>query len=290
MIVAYPSSLDTWTDCPRRYRFAYVERRPPTHRGGWAHTTLGAAVHVALARWWTMPEVHRTPAAVAAIVDEAWTDDGFADSAMSQRWRVRARAMVEQYVVAETARRMVLRDHDMVQPRRVETVVSLRASDSVALLGRPDRIDERPCADSSELVVVDYKTGRRPPDTQDARSSRTLAIYAAAAEATVGVPSTRVELHHLPTGRIVVGQHDRESRDRHVRRAVAVAEDCHRAETRLDETGASDELFPPMPSRLCAWCDYRDACPEGRDAGPAAAPWAALEPDSGAEHAREPRA
>lgn len=288
MIVAYPSSLDTWTDCPRRYRFAYVERRRPTHRGGWAHTTLGAAVHLALARWWHLPNEHRTPARVAAAVDEVWTDDGFADAAMSQRWRERARAMVAQYVAAENSRRSVLLHLGMGEPRRVETVVSLRAHGSVALMGRPDRIDERPRAGSSELVVVDYKSGRRPPDTHDARSSRTLAIYAAAAEATLGLPATRVELHHLPTGRIIVGQHDRESRDRHVNRALAVAQDRHRAETRLAQGGRPDELFPPSPGRLCAWCDYRDACPEGRDMGPAAKPWDAVEPESGTEHARAP--
>ena len=47
-----PSRLQTWLDCPRRYRMTYVER-PVTPRGqAWGHTTVGAAVHVALARWW----------------------------------------------------------------------------------------------------------------------------------------------------------------------------------------------------------------------------------------------
>lgn len=288
MITAFPAALEAWTACPRRYRFAYVERRPPTHRGGWAHTTLGAATHAALARWWRLDPAERTPQRVASVVDEVWTDDGFADEAMSARWRGRARTMVADYVEVETSRRAVLEAVGMGEPRRVETVVGVRASDDVALMGKPDRVDERPAAAGSELVVVDYKTTRRPPESDDVRVSRTLAVYAAAAESTLGRPATRVELHHLPTGRVGIWRHDEESRGRHVRRAAGVARDCRRAEDEVAAGAPPDEVFPAAPGRLCPWCDYREACPEGMAVGPAAKPWEALERMSDEEHAGPP--
>lgn len=278
LVTAYPSRLDTFTGCPRRYRFRYLERPSPARRGAWAHTTFGAAVHVALARWWALPREERTPARVAAEVQTAWSDDGFADESMSRRWLGKARDMVAAYVEAETDRRRVLAPAGLVEPRRVEASVALRAADDVALMGKPDRVDERPGAEGTELVVVDYKTGRHPPSTDDARTSRTLAIYAAGAQATLHLPATRIELHHLPTGAVTVWRHDEASRDRHVSRAVAVARECRSAEAALAAGGSAEMLFAPRPGRLCPWCDYRDACAEGAEVGPAAAPWAGLEP------------
>lgn len=274
----YPSRLDTWTQCPRQYRFRYLDVPAPPRRGAFAHMTLGAATHVALARWWQMPDADRTPDQVAAEVDASWTDDGFADPAMSATWRGRARDMVATYVEAESRRRQALAPLGLVEPRRVESSVALRVDETLALMGKPDRIDERPAPGGTELVVVDYKTSREAPTPDEARTSRTLAVYAAAAQATIRRPAMRVELHHLPSGSIAVWRHDDASRERQVRRAAEVARDCRAVEAELQAGGSGETLFPPRPSKLCPWCDYRDSCPEGMEMGPAAQPWAALEP------------
>ena len=46
---ATPTRLLTWLDCPRRYRFAYLDRPMPPKGPPWAHNSVGAAVHSALA-------------------------------------------------------------------------------------------------------------------------------------------------------------------------------------------------------------------------------------------------
>lgn len=279
----YPSRLDAWTECPRRYRHRYLDKPAPPGRGTFAHLSLGAATHVALARWWQLDETERTPQRVAHEVDGGWTDEGFADAHMSRRWRVRAREMVAAYVAAESARREVLAPYGLLEPRRVETSVALRVDEALVLAGRPDRIDERPGGEGTELVVVDYKTGRTPPTADDARTSRTLALYAAAAEATLRRQSLRVELHHLPTGSIAVWRHDEAGRDRQVRRAAQVAADCREVEDSLAAGGSAEQLFPPRTSTLCTWCDYQSSCAEGMEMGPPVKPWAALEPDTPVE-------
>jgi RecB family exonuclease len=270
---ATPTRLDAWVACPRRYRFHYLDRPRPARAGPWAHLSLGSAVHLALARWWSLPVTGRDPLRVADLVVRAWADDGFRDGGQSARWRERARSWVHRYVADESRRRQGIED-----PVRVEATLSLRCTTRVALSGRPDRIDLRPSPDGPELVVVDYKTGRRDLSVTDTRTSRTLAVYAAAAAAVLHAPATRVELHHLPSGRIVSWRHGVEARDRHVARAVAVAEECREAEQRF-AVGAAAECFPTRPGPLCAWCDYRVCCPEGAASGPPAAPWAAVEPD-----------
>ena len=46
-----PTRLSTWLECPRRYRMSYLDRPPPGKGPPWAHNSLGASVHNALAGW-----------------------------------------------------------------------------------------------------------------------------------------------------------------------------------------------------------------------------------------------
>src|SRR5262245_60094323 len=98
LLTCSPSSLGSYTDCPRRYRFAYVDRPMPLLGGPWAHNTIGAAVHNALHQWWLLPFERRTPASAGTLLDAAWRDDGFRDEEQSAQWRERARSWVEAYV------------------------------------------------------------------------------------------------------------------------------------------------------------------------------------------------
>ena len=67
-----PTRLTTWLDCPRRYRMSYLDRPVPPKGPPWAHNSLGASVHNALAGWWRLPLARRTVAAPAvAERDEA---------------------------------------------------------------------------------------------------------------------------------------------------------------------------------------------------------------------------
>lgn len=262
LFAATPSRLGTFTECPRRYRLTYLVRPAPPKGPPWAHNSLGAAVHNALRDWWLLPRQRRTPAAAGSLLDAAWLTDGFADPGQSARWRLRARDWVEAYAAT-------LDPDD--EPVGVERGVAVR-TERLALSGRVDRIDSR----DGELVIVDYKTGRWVPGTDDARGSLALAIYALAARRTLRRPCTRVELHHLPTGQVAGWEHTEQSLGRHVARAEDTADDIETAAAGLAAGGDPDVLFAPRPGRQCGWCDYRRHCPEGRAAAPERAPWSAL--------------
>jgi len=190
------------------------------------------------------------------------------------RQRERAIAMVEGYVAG-------LDPAD--EPLGVERTVATR-TDVIAVSGRIDRLDARPAdaGDGTELVVVDYKTGRHVLTTDDARSSLALALYALAAGRALRRPCHRVELHHLPTGEILAWSHSEESLARHLRRAEAIAEECAAADERMRDglpADRYDEVFPPRTGPSCGWCDYRRHCPEGTEAAPPRRPWDGLAPD-----------
>nr|WP_141586825.1 PD-(D/E)XK nuclease family protein [Actinomadura sp. WMMA1423] len=282
-----PSRLNTWLDCPRRYRMTYLDRPMPPKGPPWAHNSVGASVHNALAGWWRLPVDERSPEAAGSLLVRGWLTDGFRDEAQSAQWRERAREMTERYVAG-------LDPSD--EPLGVERTVATR-TDRIAVSGRIDRLDAR----GPELVVVDYKTGRHVLTADDARGSLALAIYAVAAARVLRRPCRRVELHHLPSGEVAVWEHTEESLARHIRRAEQIAAEAASADAAYRELagpatgsraavprpregevdhGPYDELFPPRPGNLCSWCDFARHCPEGREAAPRKEPWAALPVDA----------
>ncbi len=266
-----PARLATFADCPRRYRLAYLDRPTPQRTGPWAHSTLGAVVHNALRALFDLPPARRTPERAAALLSEHWQDAGFADAEQAATYRARAKQWVAEYV----------EQHDVTSdPVGIERWVSAPVNPepgqpaSMIIEGRADRSDQR----GGELVIVDYKTGRRAPDEYEARSSQALAMYAVAAERTLRRPCTKVELHHLPSGTVAEATHTPDSLRRHLRRAEETAEDVRLATDTLEAGGDGDVLFPARPDRRCGWCDFRPSCEAGQAAAAAAKPWELLAP------------
>lgn len=290
LYVASPSRLLAWLDCPRRYRMAYLDRPRPAARPQRAHTSVGLSTHNALRDWWDLPPPERTPTSAAAVLRRGWIDVGFGSPGQSDRWRGRVAAEVSSYLTSSGAG---------VDPRRqpigVERTVSGVLTPAGALTpfvvtGRIDRLDER----DGRLVVVDYKTSRRPPTAEDARTSLALAMYAILAARVLRRSCTTVELHHVPSGEVVAHEHTRESLERKVAEAASIAADARAADSwhrasidaaaapsrqraPASDTEVVDARFPPRVTPLCRWCDYRAHCPDGQQAGPEQPSWAALE-------------
>lgn len=266
LFTATPSRLTTFTDCPRRYRMTYLDRPAPPKGPPWAHNTVGSAVHLALKQWWELPEPRRTAEAGAVLLRAGWGQEGFRDAAQSRRWLERGSEWIQRYLATVDPH---------VEPVGVERHVAAKTR-QLALSGRVDRIDER----GAELVIVDYKTGRREPEPADARSSLALALYAIAVGRTFRRGCWQVELHHLPTGSVAAWRHDSESLARQLNRAEETAVDIVAAIDTVAGGGDPDEAFPIAPGPRCGWCDLRRHCPDGAAAAPARQSWDALEPDA----------
>ncbi len=269
MFACTPTRLTTWLDCPRRYRFTYLDRPQPPKGPPWAHNSLGSAVHLALAGWYRLDAPARTPEAAGRLLDQVWLHDGFRTDDQADHWRDRARDMVTAYAAS-------LDPDD--EPLGIERTVATRTA-VLAVSGRVDRLDRRHVDGHEQLVVVDYKSGKRLLTAYDVRSSLALALYALAVTRTFHRPCLRVELHHLPTGEVVGHDHTPETLQRHLDRAEAVGAEAGAADTAFRQGPGDDEAqrrFPAQVSPACRWCDFLRSCPEGSAAYSPAEPWAAL--------------
>ncbi len=248
-----PYRLETWLDCPKKYRFTYIDVPKPPRGGPGGHTSMGSAVHNALREWFTLDSPARTQESGAQLVAKHWRNEGFRDDEQSERYKFRAQNWVRTYLSHVDPN---------FEPRGLERTVST-TTEHLALSGRVDRIDER----DGELVIVDYKTGKRSPDEADVGGSLALAIYALAAERTLRKPCRTVELHHLPSDTQVSYRHNDQSLARHIKRAEAIAIEARRA--------VAGDDFPATPGALCGYCDYARICTDA-DRAPAQ-PWAGLD-------------
>lgn len=258
-----PTKVGTWQDCPRRFWLQYVEKvRVP---GSWAHLSMGNAIHFALRDWWDIPIEERTQERLAALMREHWQSAGFRDAEQSAQWCHSATLMTWHY----------LQQLDpQFEPHSRERTLGARTS-AQSISGRIDRIDR--VGDVAEsLIVVDYKTGRRVPSEDDVRGSFALAMYALCVQQSLRRPCMRVELHHVPSGMRVGRDLSAESLQRQIARIEQIAGEMAQAEDAWRADGDTDAHFPPTPSALCGWCDFREHCPSGAAAAPQQSPWAGL--------------
>jgi RecB family exonuclease len=262
LFVCTPSKLGSYEDCPRRYRYSYVDRPTPPKGPPWAHNSLGASVHTALKNWYGLVPDRRATASLPTLLRATWVGEGYRDDVQEREAYQTALRWLETYVATLDP---------YVEPAGVERVVAAKTA-TLAFNGRADRIDRR----GDELVIVDYKTGRSELTDDDARGSAALALYAYAAARTLRRPCHTVELHHLPTGTVARHEHTDASLERAVSRAEATARDIREAERAVESGADPDDAFPTAPSALCSYCDFRRICPGGAEA-PVKQPWSSVE-------------
>lgn len=239
------SKVDTYQQCPLKYRFAAVDRipTPPSPQLSW-----GSSLHAALESWWDrkLPEPPPISELLAALY-ERWDDTGFADMERPEK--------VRWY---RHAQQVLRRHHDQWAPRyrpaaAVEQWFDIDLGDAVRVRGFIDCVV--PTGDGG-FGIVDWKTNRRAKTREHVEASLQLALYALAARRLWGRDPDWVALDFIVPGIRVDVPADRIDVDAAVRTVHEVAE------------AIRAEQFEPQPSRLCDWCDYRGMCPAFDGEGP----------------------
>lgn len=239
------SRVDTYRQCPLKYRYRYVDGLPERPS---PHLSFGSSIHRALEAFWDrkLPDPPPLQTLLDALYD-GWDSSGFADVERDEQVRYYHHA------------RDVLAAHHhrfadvALTPVAVEQWFRLPLPDGLEVVGAIDLVEP---TEGGGLGVVDWKTNRRAKSREEVASSLQLAIYALAVEHLWGQPPAWVALDFVVPGvRVTVP-----------REAI----DTDAAVTAIREVAAAvrGEAFAPRPSPLCDWCDFRAECPAFAGEGP----------------------
>ena len=245
-----PSRAADFKQCPLLYRFRAIDRLPePTS----AAQLRGSIVHAALEHLYGLPAPQRLPDTAVALITPAWERVVAAEPQLATSMPVEQRD-----ALLDEARMLLsgyyrLEDPTRFDPQSCEQRVEVELADGTLLRGFIDRID---VAATGELRVVDYKTGKAPPEARalaEFKAMFQMKFYAVALLRSRGVLATRLRLLYLADGQILDYSPDLDELTRFEKTLTAI----WRA---IQSAGATGD-FRPNPSRLCDWCAHQAHCP-----------------------------
>ncbi|HEX2144495.1 MAG TPA: RecB family exonuclease [Glycomyces sp.] len=243
-----PSRAGDFKQCPLLYRFRAVDRIPEPPSKAQVQGTL---VHSVLERLYELDAGKRTPRQALAMIEPAWSKlqasgdyaelfEGLDDES---GWLRGVRRLVETYFSMEDPQRL--------QPHRTECLVTTTLEDGTQLKGFIDRAD----VNRDGLVrLVDYKTGKRPPDRYADKALFQMKFYALAWWRTRGTVPTLLRLMYLGDGQ-VLDYSPNESE-------LAAFEEALKALWATMREAIATGEFRAQKSKLCGWCAHQKLCPE----------------------------
>src|SRR5271156_3215218 len=228
-----PSRAADFKQCPLLYRFRAIDRLPEPPSTA---QVRGSVVHAALEQLYGLPAAQRGPQSVDALVGPAWEQVIAAEPELADQLDAG-----EQTQLLDEARKRLSGYYSLEDPTRFDPQSC------------EQRIDVAP---TGELRVVDYKTGKAPPEARalaEFKAMFQMKFYAVALLRSRGVLPTRLRLIYLADGQLLDYSPDEDELLRFEKTLMAI----WRA---IQSAGATGD-FRPRPSRLCDWCAHHAHCP-----------------------------
>jgi len=243
------SRLSSFENCPRQFRYRYVERMPIESES--IEAFLGKRVHDVLERLNRFVARGLVPS-LAKVLQRFRAE--WSDRFDAERVRiVRAEIAAESYrglgerCLGNHYRRHYPFDRDETLGIEEHVAFSLDGGDRYRVQGYVDRLAR---ASDGALEIHDYKTGRFVPSQQSLDDDRQLALYQLGLADRFSAGEVRLVWHYLQRDQVRVS-----------RRTAAQLEALRGRTIELIDSIEAERAFDPKPSALCSWCEFNHLCP-----------------------------
>ena len=242
-----PSGAATFEQCPRRWRFRYVDRLPDPPG---PDALVGTFAHRVLEHLMQRHPSRRTKDDARRIARSVWPemseDDDYRDLELDDQQALNFRWQAWKAIEGLWD----LEDPEGVDVQATEQHLSVTLGD-VPFQGIVDRVEAAP----DGLVISDYKSGRAPSARYAPARLHQVLLYAAAVAAATGEQPARAQLLYLGQKVVAIAATSVETED-------AVEQLKSTWDAIADACEVDD--FAAQPGPLCGYCPYAELCPEGQ--------------------------
>jgi len=246
-----PTQIATFKNCPKRYKLRYIDRVRTDEEN--IEAFMGKRVHECLEKLYR-ELINSKENSLKELVD-------FYEAQWQSKWHKNIRIVKKEYNkdhYLKTGRRCIedyfKRYHPFDQQRTIGLELRVRiplnddGADPCLMIGIIDRLAY--CGNGI-YEVHDYKTSSTLPDSAKLDQDKQLPLYQLAVEEMWrDVKEVRLVWHYLAFDKELSSGRSPEALALLKKEVLAVIDSIE-----------NEELFPPVESPLCGWCEYRPMCP-----------------------------
>lgn len=240
-----PSRVNDFTNCPQLYKYRAIENLPEAIS---LDAERGKLVHAVLEDLFEFPRVERDQAVALSLLPAAWQRQLAEKPELEvlvtdqKEWMDRAQSLVRSYFNLE--------DPSSFESTYRELHLEKDFTESIYLHGYVDRLD---IAETGEVRIVDYKTGKSPKPGWEEKALFQLRVYALLYWRNEGVLPRLLQLLYLGDGKTVKSSPTEKELEATERILKNIGDEIL--------TAIDTDFFPTKKSRLCDWCSFKSICP-----------------------------
>ncbi|OGF99686.1 hypothetical protein A2153_00510 [Candidatus Gottesmanbacteria bacterium RBG_16_38_7b] len=233
------TQINTFLTCPLQYKYRFVLKIPVPAS---AAASFGSSIHLALQKFYEnyKQDKNADKKNLLNLLDEVWIPLGYGNKKYEEKMKDRGKNMLSLYYDKAHSQDIVVTD--------LEKLFRLKLDTNLKLGGKIDRVDK---LETGKMEIIDYKTGRRPKDTEIAKNLQ-MTVYALAANdrGLYNLPPQNVLLsfYFLEEGVKVSSQRNQEDLDNAKQQLITIAHDINNSN------------FNPKVGSWCDFCDFRLIC------------------------------
>ncbi len=236
------SALDTFKQCPMKYKFQYVDKiKAPKSK----EAVFGNKIHKALQFFHSKIPVSPTLDELLNYYKDIWDSEPFQGHEEDMIYFGEGIKMLKNYY----NHYLKIRHEFTVLDAEVRFEIML--DQKCLLTGIIDRVDKI----KDGIEVIDYKTTKRLPSQQDIDNNLQLSFYCLGLInrwpqfAEQGLENIRLTFYFLKHQEVISTKRTKEQLEN-------VKEQIWERIAEIEKGN-----FKPLPSALCDWCGYKNLCP-----------------------------
>lgn len=242
MRISY-SSLDSYQNCPLKYKFRQIDKIPEPKS---KEAVFGTLIHAVMRYIHTPSLLSPTPEQALDYFAKGWNSEVYEDEMEERAAFSQGVTMIQNYLAHTKPNDYTIVDLES----RFAIEIGTEETGKHVVSGIIDRIDKTP----NGYEIIDYKTTRKMPSQDKVDNDIQLSIYLKAFLARYpkeinNLENITVSLYYLKHGVKLSSQRTAEQLENLEKTFLDVIKSIE------------EEKFDPILSPLCDWCGYQKICP-----------------------------